>query len=59
MFKITHQINQMAEDKIMYLTNKFDSLAKLQTVLHTLGFIVEYKVPVNKKKMGNSPTFKH
>lgn len=46
--KTTHQINLMADDIIMYLTNQFDSLAKLQTVLHTLGFILGYKV--NKEK---------
>lgn len=31
----THTINVMADDVVLYLTNLFDSLAKLKAVLYT------------------------
>lgn len=46
-----HKINLMADDIILYLTNPFDSLAKLKTVLHTFGTVSGYKVNYNKSEV--------
>lgn len=46
-----HKINLMADDIILYLTNPFDSLAKLKTVLHTFGTVSGFKVNYNKSEI--------
>jgi len=41
----------MADDIIFYLTNPFDSLAKLKTILHTFGAISGCKVNYDKSEI--------
>lgn len=51
MGQIMHKINLMADDIIIYLTNPFDSLVKLKTVLHTFGSVSGYKVNYDKSEI--------
>lgn len=49
--KTIHKINLMADNIILYLTSRFDSLAKLQRVLHNFGSISRYKVNYEKSEI--------
>lgn len=44
-----HKINLLADDVVIYLTNLYDSLTKLQTLRNAQCFISGYTVNLEKK----------
>lgn len=49
--QMVHKINLMADNIILYLTNPYDSLAKLKTILHTFSSVSGCKVNYNKSEI--------